>query len=303
MKKKIELQSNEWFEFDKMRDDYSNIRFRVFTGARGCGKTVSAHGEIRERFERGEIGLYIRNSRGDLATARQYFSFLADAEKGEIINLGSLGAGSVVLENKELNEKRLVAYTLWIADFEMIKSAKRRLDYVVYEEFSTFGNGASINRVFALTEIIETISQTNPDFVFYAISNNIFEDDLFDNLLNDEDFIHFQIIKKAVKNGIKNKTIRGYLEGNYLVPDITINLRDYKCVGYVEIVDTRLYIFYCEWALPQYVLSSTGNGDRIKLDTESIDMINHASYRSLKDRNKCEFLVGLVKFAGHKLRA
>lgn len=304
MKKKVVIENqNEWFEFSKYRDDVKAIRFRVFTGARGCGKTVSTHNEIRDMYHDGKIGLYIRNSRNDLATARQYFSFLCESGTAEQINLGGLGASTVVLENKEEVEKKLVAYTLWLGDFETFKSSKRHVDYVVYEEFSSFGNGSAINRIFSLTEIIETISQTVPDFLFYALSNNIFEDDLFDNLLDDNQFIHYQIVKKSVKNGIKNAAIKGYLEGEYLVPDIVINLSNYKCLGYVMIANCKLFIFESDWQIPKYVLSSTGSGRQIKLDTASIDMINQASYKSLKDRNKCEFLVGLVKFAGHKLRA
>lgn len=302
MKKRIVLPSpDDWFEFKKEKESVPDIKFYVFTGARGCGKTVSVHEEIKDLFRNGKVGLYIRNSRRDIATARQYFSFLATDET--IVNLGSLGASTVVLENKDEDTKDLIAYTLFIADYEVLKSAKRTIDYVVYEEFSSFTNGSSINRIFALTEIIETISQTNPDFKFYAISNNIFEDDLFDNLLDEDEFMHYQIVKKTIKNGIKNRAIKSYLEGEYLVPDVIINLAHYRCLGYVKIADSKLYVFYWDYGIPKYVISSKGTGDEIKLDTEMINMISQASYRSLKDRNKCEFLVGLIRFSGLKLRA
>lgn len=300
MKKRVTLEGAEsWFEFRKVRDEVKDVKFLVFTGARGCGKTVSVHEEIRGHFSKNEIGLYIRNSHRDVATARQYFSFLANGDAK--INLGSLGASSVVLE-PDKDSKELVAYTLFIADYEVLKSSKRKIDYIVYEEFSSFSNGSAINRIFALTEIIETISQTNPNFKFYAISNNIFEDDLFDNLLDDSEFMHYQIVKKTVKNGIKNKAIKHYLEGEYLVPDIVINLAHYKCLGYVMIANSKLYIFTWDYGIPKYVISSTGAGIKLDLDTEIINIISTASYRSLKDRNKCEFLVGLVRFSGLKLR-
>lgn len=303
MKKRVELKKDEWFELNKMKID--GIKFYVMTGARGCGKTVSVHDEIRKLHKDGKVGLYIRNSRHDISTARQYFSFLAE-EKGcdHIVNLGSLGASTVVLENKEEKEtvKDLIAYTLFIADYETLKSAKRQIDYIIYEEFSSFTNGSSINRIFALTEIIETVSQTNPNFVFYAISNNIYEDDLFDNLLDDNEFVHYQIVKKTIKNGIKNVAIKHYLEGEYLVPDIVINLARYKCLGFIAIASSKLYLFNWDLGIPKYVISSTGSGHKLSLDTETINLISQASYRSLKDRNKCEFLVGLVRFSGVKLR-
>lgn len=303
MKKRVELKKDEWFELNKMKID--GLKFYVMTGARGCGKTVSVHDEIRKLHKGGKVGLYIRNSRHDISTARQYFSFLAE-ERGcdHIVNLGSLGASTVVLENKEEKEtvKDLIAYTLFIADYETLKSAKRQIDYIIYEEFSSFTNGSSINRIFALTEIIETVSQTNPNFVFYAISNNIYEDDLFDNLLDDSEFVHYQIVKKTIKNGIKNVAIKHYLEGEYLVPDIVINLARYKCLGFVSIAGSKLYLFNWDLGIPKYVISSTGSGHKLSLDTETINLITQASYRSLKDRNKCEFLVGLVRFSGVKLR-
>lgn len=304
MKKRVELDSNEWFKLKDQKED--GVKFYVMTGARGCGKTVSVHNEIRKLYKEGKTGLYIRNSRHDIATARQYFSFLAE-ERGEnyIVNLGSLGASTVVMENRENKgdvEKDLIAYTLFIADYETLKSAKRKIDYIVYEEFSSFVNGSSINRIFALTEIIETISQTVPNFIFYAISNNIYEDDLFDNLLDEDEFIHCQIIKKTIKNGIKNAAIKHYLEGEYLVPDIVINLARYKCLGFVMIAKSKLYVFNWDLGIPKYVISSTGSGNKLPLDTETINIISQASYRSLKDRNKCEFLVGLVRFSGVKLK-
>jgi len=306
MDKKINLKNpDEWFyvenEIEKIRADYPDIRTYVLTGARGCGKTQSTHGKIKKLYESGKIALYIRNAKRDIPTARQYFAFLGDGV-GRQVTLGSMGASTIVLEDKDNSEKELIGYSLFLGDYEVFKSAKRHVDYIVYEEFSSFTNGSAINRVFALTELRETIRQTCPDFEFFAISNNIFKDDLFDNLLDTDQFIHWQITKKTPSSGIKNLAIKSYLEGEYLVPDIVINLSHYKCMGYVTIANTPLYIFEWEYGIPKYVLSSTGTGDRMKLDTETIQIIRQAHYRSLKDRNKCEFVVGLVTFADAKLR-
>lgn len=307
MDKKIHLKNPEdWFyvedEIDKIRKDYPDVKTYVLTGARGCGKTQSTHGKIRRLFEEGKLCLYIRNSKRDVPTARQYFSFLGDGVN-LTVGLGGMGASTIVLEDKENDYKELIGYSLFIGDYEVFKSSKRHVDYIVYEEFSSFTNGSSINRIFALTELRETIRQTAPDFEFFAISNNIFKDDLFDNLLDDEQFIHWQITKKTPSIGIKNQAIKAYLEGEYLVPDIVINLTHYRCMGYVTIANSQLYIFEWEFGIPRYVLSSTGTGQEIKLDTEIIQIIRQAHYRSLKERNRCEFVVGLVTFADLKLRA
>ena len=303
MKVNVDVEKDKWFVYKEHRHLAKDMRFIVMTGARGCGKTVSCNGEIRDHFRKKDIGLYVRNSRTELSSARQYFNFLA-VEKGEgwEIGLGTMGAGSVTLINRETGDCELIAYTLSIIEFEKLKSSKKKLDYVIYEEFSTFSGGQSINRVFALIEIIETISQTNPNFLFYALSNNIFEDDLFDNLLADDEFIHFIITRPTARTNVKNKTIKAYLEGDFLVPDVTINLTHYAPLGYVEVANSRIYIFYDEYSFPQYVISSTGKGSKLRIDTDVLDMVKRASYRSLKDRNKCEFLVGLLRFAGNKLK-
>lgn len=294
------LDDNEYFDIETEMREYI-CRFFAMTGARGCGKTYSFQKKSAKLFEMDWKCLYIRNSRNTIATARQYFSFL---EKGDwFINLGSMGASTIVLENKVTGDKILVGYTLWICEYEMLKSSKRQLDYIVYEEFSTFSGGTSINRILALTEIFETISQTNPNFLFFAISNNLYYDDLLENLLDNDMFVHFQITKNVIKNGVKNSAIRAYLQGEYLLPEIVINLKNHKCIGHIEVAETKVYIFESEYYVPKYVLSSTGSGDKMKLDTETIDIIRMSTYKSMRERNKCEFVVGLLLTAGNKLRA
>lgn len=297
MNKKVRIDEDKWFELEQFDTD---LQYIVLTGARGCGKTVSIQKEVKKHFNLNEVCLYIRNKHNDVSTARQYFDFLC--KENEVITLGSLGASSIVLENRERGDKVLVGYSLFISDYEVFKSSKRKIDYVIYEEFSSFSSSYSVNRIFSLTEIIETISQTRKDFKFYALSNNIFEDDLFDNLLNEEDFIHYQIVKKTNKDNIKNLAIRHYLEGEYLVPDIVINLSEYRCLGYVQIANSKLYIFQDEFSDPEFVVSSSGNGKELKIDTSLTNMLRRASYRSLKERNKCEFLTGLLKFSSSKIR-
>ena len=304
---KIHLSTpDDWFkigeEIEKIHEQFPSIKVFVSTGARGCGKTQSTHKEIKKLFDDGQVGLYIRNVKRDVPSARQYFAFLG-SDNETIVTLGSLGASTVVLEDKENEDKTLIAYTLFLGEYEVFKSSKRHVDYIVYEEFSSFTNGASINRVFALTELMESIRQTRPDFTFFALSNNIFKDDLFDHLLDSDQFVHWQITKKTPSSGIKNKAIKSYLEGEYLVPDLVINLSRYRCMGFVTIAATKLYVYEWELGIPKYVLSSSGSGKEMKLDTEIIQIIRQAHYRSLKERNRCEFVVGLVTFADAKLRA
>lgn len=299
MDKVVKLSSSEYFELDKFLK--KDIRFYVLTGARGCGKTVSMLNKCKEFFKENKTCLYIRNSKSDLATARQYFSYLAD--DNHIINLGSLGANTIVLQSTEDKEdKRLIGYTLFINDYETFKSSKRKVDYIIYEEFSSFTSGIIINRVFSLTELMESIRQTNPNFMFFAISNNIFKDTLFDNLLNSEDFIHYQIIKENNKNNFINSAIQRYLNGDYIVPDITINMSKYKCMGFVAVAGIKIFIYKNPNLLPNYVLSIKGTGQSMQLNFDSIAIIKQASYRSLTDRNALEFAVGLICFANKKLK-
>lgn len=299
MDKVIKLSSSEYFELDKYLK--KDVRFYVLTGARGCGKTVSMLNKCKEFFKQNKVCLYIRNSKSDLATARQYFSYLADER--HIINLGGLGANTIVLQSTEDREdKRLIGYTLFINDYETFKSSKRKVDYIIYEEFSSFTSGVIINRVFSLTELMESIRQTNHDFMFFAISNNIFKDTLFDNLLNSKDFIHYQIIKENNKNNFINNAIQRYLNGDYIVPDITINMSKYKCQGFVEVAGIKVFVYKNINLFPVYVLSSKGTGEQLLLNFDTISIIKQASYRSLTDRNALEFAVGLICFANKKLK-
>lgn len=296
------LKNDEYFTIDYLKSylkEYK-VRFIAITGARGCGKTYSFLEYVRDFFENDKKALYIRNSRKGIASARQYFSVL---EHGDwVVTLGSLGASTIVLENKDSGDKILIGYTLWICDYEEFKSSKKKINYVIYEEFSTFSGGTGMNRILALTELFETISQTDPNFYFFAIANNLFYDDLLENLLDSEMFLHIQLTKDVVKNGVKNSAIKAYLQGEYLLPELSINLKNHECLGYIDVANTKVYIFESEFHLPKYVISSTGSGGKLHIDTSITDMIRMANYKNMKERNKCEFVVGILLQASHLLR-
>lgn len=292
----LKLKNDEWFNIK----DYfkNNMKHYVITGARGCGKTHSLLQFCKGLFLKGMTVLYIRNSRSELATARQYFqSFCTDNEK---IELGSLGANTIVLRRED--ERVLIGYTLFIGDYEVLKSSKRHIDYIIYEEFSTFKQGIRFNRVFSLIEIMESVKQMSDDYYFFAISNNIYKDSLFDVILESDDFLHLQIFKDAVKINVKNELIRNYLQGDYLVPSISINLSNHECLGFFLVGGQKIYLYEGVNCYPQYVISSTGNGKQIKVDMESVKMLELASYKNLDERNVCEFACGLLTFSSSKLR-
>lgn len=103
MLKKIELKENEFFNLADFIVE--NIKVYVLNGARGCGKTYSTAVFIKNLFNNNKIGLYIRNAKNELATARQYFNFLITDHDSQRINLGSLGASTVVLEELDESNK------------------------------------------------------------------------------------------------------------------------------------------------------------------------------------------------------
>ncbi len=304
MEKQVKLKNNEYFSLEDELKIYDDLQFVVMTGARGCGKTFSTSKLLKKYFSVGKSCLYLRNTRDDLATARQYFNFLIDDHEIQRINLGSLGANTIVFEEKDESGRwsyqELVGYTLAISDFERLKSAKRQIDYIVYEEFSSLST-RKVNRVFSLTEIIETVRQTCPKFLFFAISNNLYKDTLFNVLLDDNAFIHFEITKKTPNLTVKNVIVKNYLQGDYLIPDISISLKNYHCVGFVQVAGQNIYIFYSASDYPEYVLSSKGAGVQLKLDSEIIRIMSTAYYKNLNERNEIEFLVGLIVFAKKKL--
>lgn len=299
---KRHLKDNEFFTVEYL-DEYLkqyNVRFMAITGARGCGKTYSFLELVRDLFENDKKALYIRNSRKGISGARQYFSVL---EHGDwVVSLGGLGASTIVLENKDSGDKILIGYTLWICDYEEFKSSKKKVNYVIYEEFSTFSGGTGMNRILALTELFETIAQTDPNFLFFAIANNLFYDDLLENLMEEKEFLHIQLTKNVVKNGIKNSAIKAYLQGEYLLPELSINLKNHDCIGFIEVAHTKVYIYESEFANPKFVLSSTGTGKKLHVDSDITDKIRFANYKNMKERNRCEFVVGILLQAANLLR-
>lgn len=144
--------------------------------------------------------MYLRNSKKDIGTATSYFQTICSDT--QVIKLGRQGASSICItdiEDKEYNE--LIGYTLALSDYESFKSSKRLVDIIIYEEFSSF-RGENINRVFALVELLETIRQTQPNYLFLAVSNNLYKDDLLDNILDEKDFLHIQVTKELKCNDL-----------------------------------------------------------------------------------------------------
>lgn len=298
MIKNIDLTEDRFF----LPKDFFNekIRFYALTGGRGCGKTESVRTLSRKFFNENKKVLFIRNSPHQLSNARQYFSFLCS--ENEEIQLGSMGASSIVLFDSDTKEKSLIGYTLYLGDYDSFKSSKKEVDYIIYEEFSTFDRVFSFNRIFSLVEIFETIAQHNRNFYFFAISNNLFNDDLLENIFPEDEFIHFFITKKNNKNAFSNNTIKKYLNGEILVPEMEINLSEYNCIGFLDIAETKVYIFRNVKMYPSTILSSKGTGKEIGLNYSLVSILKSAVYKSLKDRNFLEFAVGLVTFAQGKLK-
>lgn len=298
MIKNIDLTEDRFFLPKDFFDE--KIRFYALTGGRGCGKTESVRALSRKFFNENKKVLFIRNSPHQLSSARQYFSFLCS--ESEEIQLGSMGASSIVLFDSDTKEKSLVGYTLYLGDYDSFKSSKKEVDYIIYEEFSTFDRVFSFNRIFSLVEIFETIAQHNKNFYFFAISNNLFNDDLLENIFPENEFIHFFITKKNNKNAFNNNTIKKYLNGEILVPELEMNLSEYNCIGFLDIAETKVFIFRNIKMYPSTILSSKGTGKEVGLNYSLVGILKSAVYKSLKDRNFLEFAVGLVTFAQGKLK-
>ena len=297
MLKNVHLKDKEYFYVQDYMKQYPTTNIFVLCGARGCGKTYSVCEEIKKMFSLGKVGLYIRNSRAACSSARSYFSFLSD--ENSQIKLGRLGAGSVTLSTKDTDI--LIGYTLYLGDQETFKSSRKKIDYIIYEEFSTFGN-ERLNRAFNLIELLESIRQSSPDYKMFAIANNLFEDDLFSVNFTDDSFLQIQIHKKAQLDNVKNKAVQNYLSGDILVPQISYNLTNYQCVGYVEVASTKIFLYDGgENLLNRWVLSTRGIQTALRLDSSTARIIVSAVYKNVHDRNRLEFVVGLVEFSYKRL--
>lgn len=155
--------------------------------------------------------------------------------------------------------------------------------------------------MFGLTEILESVRQNNPNYYLFAISNNLYKDTLFNYLLNASDFLEIEIKKDTPNKKISNNIINSYLSGDYLVPNLYINLKYYDCLGYIEINNFKVYIFKNSLKFPSIVLSSKGTGKKIPLSAEIVDTLQMGYYKNLDERNKIEFIVGLLLYAKKKL--
>lgn len=297
MLKNVHLKDNEYFSVQDYMKLYPNTNSFVLCGARGCGKTYSVCEEVKKMFSLGKVGLYIRNSRQACSSARSYFSFLSD--ENSQIKLGRLGAGSVTLSTKDTDI--LIAYTLYLGDQETFKSSRKKIDYIIYEEFSTFGN-ERLNRAFNLIELLESIRQSSPHYKMFAIANNLFEDDLFSVNFTEDSFLQIQIHKKAQLDNVKNRAVQNYLSGDILVPQISYNLTNYQCTGYVEVANTKIFLYDGgENILNRWVLSTRGIQTALRLDSTTARIIVSAVYKNVHDRNRLEFVVGLVEFSYKRL--
>ncbi len=191
MRKEIALKDDQYFTYDDLclyekKGDFTVI---ALTGARGAGKTESLRKMIQKRFQKGEVGLYLRNDKLSLSTARTYFSVLADDHHTIELGRSPFGAGSVALfPDKTLKdeEPRLIAYTLALSDYDRFKSSKKIVQYAIYEEFTNLNTLVQINRAFSFVEILETARQGYPNITVYACANNLVRDTLFEWLFDEK---------------------------------------------------------------------------------------------------------------------
>ena len=109
-----------------------------------------------------------------MATARQYFSYLAD--ETHIINLGGLGANTIVLQSTENREdKQLIGYTLFINDYETFTFEDIKDDFKKYGDFllktlnkkekeEQLKKNKIIEKKYKEQKILETKQKSNYDY-------------------------------------------------------------------------------------------------------------------------------------------
>lgn len=301
MRKEIALKDNEYFTYDDLclyekKGDFTVI---ALTGARGAGKTESLRKMIQHRFQKGEVGLYLRNDKLALSTARTYFSVLADDHHNIELGRPPFGAGSVALfPDKTLKdeEPRLIAYTLALSDYDRFKSSKKKVQYVIYEEFTNLNSLVQINRAFSFVEILETARQGYPNISVYACANNLVRDTLFEWLFDEKDYLELAITKsvRKAKSLYRSPAIENYLNGGVLVDTPVLDISSYQCNGYYQLGTEKVYLYTNKLRLPIYVLSDKGNQKKLTLNANAIRVLKMAAYKSLDVRNKLEFSVGLA---------
>nr|DAQ88300.1 MAG TPA: Terminase [Caudoviricetes sp.] len=297
MLKNIKLSKTEYFTYEMLREYESKGNYTVvsLTGARGAGKTESLRKMIQKRFAKGEIALYLRNSQNDLASARQYFSILSEiAGEDFYIGLGQLGAGTICLCHT-VDEPILIGYTLAIGQYDRIKSSKKKVDYVIYEEFTNLNQSHGLNRAFGFVEILETVRQTCPNITVYACANNLVRDTLFEWLFDEKDLLEIAITKpeRISKSNYKSKTIETYLQGGILIDTPEFSVKDYHCQGYIKLGTDKIFLYENKMLYPQYIIASKGTQKEIKKDISLLNILRVAVYQNLETRNKLEFPIGL----------
>lgn len=297
MLKNITLSKDEFFTYEMLRDYESKGNYTVvaLTGARGAGKTESLRTMIKKRFENGEIALFLRNNANDLPSARQYFSILSEiCGEDYFIGLGQLGAGSICLCCQK-EEPILIGYSLAIGNYDRFKSSKKKVDYVIYEEFTNLNQSHGLNRAFGFVEILETVRQTCPNVTVYACANNLVRDTLFEWLFDSKDILEIAITKpeRKSKSHYKSKTIETYLQGGILVDSPEFSLKDYQCRGFIKLGTDKIFLYENPMLYPQYIISTKGTQKEIKKDISLVNILKLAVYQNLETRNMLEFPIGL----------
>jgi len=306
MKRKVRLNTNEYFSFQTYVDKFPNIHNFVLTGARGCGKTYSVMQYIQNLTSQGGTVLYLRNNSRTLSTAKTYFTPLC-IEGEEEISLGTMGAGSIVKkqfdpETHKLINKTVIGYRMAVGEYDSFKSSGKKVDFIVYEEFTSFDNIPGFNRVFSITEILESARQKNPDVYFCAIANNFTNDDVFAYIFDESKYLHVDITKPRGDYFTSNNEIQSYLDGEMLITTPVYQLSNYSCLGYLEINKTKIYLFENELKIPRVILAAKGTGKRLENNSEIANLALRGYYRSTQDRNKLEFAMGIVQRSNSSLR-
>ena len=301
MRKEITLKDDQYFTYDDLclyekKGDFTVI---ALTGARGAGKTESLRVMIQKRFQKGEVGLYLRNDKLALSTARTYFSVLADDHHTIELGRPPFGAGSIALfPDKTLKneEPRLIGYTLALSDYDRFKSSKKIVQYAIYEEFTNLNTLVQINRAFSFVEILETARQGCPNITVYACANNLVKDTLFEWLFNDEDYLEIAISKtsRKAKSHYRSSSIESYLTGGVLVDTPVFDISSYSCDGYYQLSNEKVYIYTNKLRIPSVIISDKGNQKNLTLNANAIRVLKSATYKSLDVRNRLEFAVGLA---------
>lgn len=301
MRKEITLKDDQYFTYDDLclyekKGDFTVI---ALTGARGAGKTESLRKMVQKRFQKGEVGLYLRNDKLALSTARTYFSVLADDHHTIELGRPPFGAGSIALfPDKSLKDEvpRLIGYTLALSDYDRFKSSKKIVQYAIYEEFTNLNTLVQINRAFSFVEILETARQGYPDITVYACANNLVKDTLFEWLFDDKDYLEIAISKtnRKAKSHYRSTSIESYLKGGVLVDTPVFDISSYSCDGYYQIGNEKVYIYTNKLRIPSVIISDKGNQKKLTLNANAIRVLKSATYKSLDVRNRLEFAVGLA---------